>query len=118
MNKITRRLLPGLFLAVLMLGASSSASATATIVILNNDAAGVGFNDPTAASPVGGNSGPTLGQQRLIAFQAAANKWGATIDSPITITIRAQWAALTCTATSAVLGSAGARGVFTVLLVC
>src|SRR6185312_7928930 len=74
--------------------------------------AGVGFNDTTPATPVGGNSGTTLGQQRLIAFQEAANKWGATITSPVTITIRAQWTALTCTATSAVLGSAGAIQIF------
>jgi uncharacterized repeat protein (TIGR01451 family) len=111
-KKTIRLFLLGLFLAIMTLGASSSAFATATIVILNNDAAGVGFNDTTAASPVGGNSGTTLGQQRLIAFQAAANKWGATLDSPITITIRAQWTALTCNASSAVLGSAGAIGIF------
>ncbi|HEV7893087.1 MAG TPA: PA domain-containing protein, partial [Pyrinomonadaceae bacterium] len=112
MTKIFRPLLLSLFFAVVMLGASSTAFATATIVILNNDAAGVGFNDTTAATPVGGNSGTTLGQQRLNAFQAAATKWGATIDSPITITIRAQWAAQACTATGAVLGSAGAIGIF------
>src|ERR1043166_2049474 len=111
-KKTIRLFLLGLFLAIVTLGASSSAFATATIVILNNDAAGVGFNDTTAASPVGGNNGTTLGQQRLNAFQAAADKWGATLDSPITITIRAQWAAQTCTATSAVLGSAGAIGIF------
>lgn len=91
-----------------MLGASAPAFGAATIVILNNDAAGVGFNDTTAATPVGGNTGTTLGQQRLIAFQAAADKWGATLNSSVTITIRAQWTALTCTATTAVLGSAGA----------
>src|SRR4051794_1198581 len=112
MTKIIRPLLLSLFFAVVMLGASSNAFATATIVILNNDAAGVGFNDTTAVSPVGGNPGTTLGQQRLNAFQEAANKWGATIDSPITITIRAQWAAQTCTATSAVLGSAGAISIY------
>jgi hypothetical protein len=61
---------------------------------------------------VGGNPGTTLGQQRLNAFQAAANKWGATLTSGVTIVIRAQWTALTCTATSAVLGSAGAAEVF------
>jgi hypothetical protein len=91
-----------------MLCASSTAFATATIVIQNNDAPNVGFNDNTAATPVGGNNGTTLGRQRLNAFQAAADKWGATIDSPLTITIRAQWAAQSCTATAAVLGSAGA----------
>ena len=42
--------------------------------------AGVGFNDPTPAVPVGGNAGTTLGQQRLNAFQSAANIWGATLD--------------------------------------
>lgn len=91
---------------------SSAAFAAATITIVNADPAGVGFNDTTVVAPVGGNAGTTLGQQRLIAFQAAANKWGATITSAITIRIQAQWTALTCTATSAVLGSAGATEVF------
>ena len=55
-----------------------------------------------------GNSGATLGEQRLIAFQAAANIWGATLVSGPTITIRASWSAtLTCGTTSGVLGSAG-----------
>src|SRR5437762_4997473 len=90
----------------------STAFGAATITILNNDAAGVGFNDATPAAPVGGNSGTTLGQQRLIAFQAAATKWGSTLSSSVIITIRAQWTALTCTASSAVLGSAGAIDVW------
>ncbi len=84
----------------------------ATITIVNNDGPGVGFNDPTPVAPVGGNAGTTLGQQRLNAFQVAADKWGATLTSAVTIRIRAQWAALTCTSTSAVLGSAGALEVF------
>jgi uncharacterized repeat protein (TIGR01451 family) len=78
-----------------------------TITIVNGDPAGVGFNDNTPAAPVGGNAGTTLGQQRLIVFQAAAQKWGATLTSPLTIRINAVWTALTCTASSAVLGSAG-----------
>lgn len=84
-----------------------SAWGAATIAIQIDDPAGVGFNDPTPVVPVGGNTGTTLGQQRLIAFQHAANIWGASITSVPVITIRASWAALTCTATSAVLGSAG-----------
>ena len=52
--------------------AASAADAAATIVIINGNAAGVGFNDPTPAAPVGGNTGTTLGEQRLIAFQHAA----------------------------------------------
>ena len=94
------------------LGAASAAQAAATIVILNNDGASVGFNDPLAVAPVGGNTGTTLGQQRLNAFQAAANKWGATLTSPTTITIRSQWTALACTATTAVLGSASATSIY------
>src|SRR6266550_2747037 len=107
-KKIFRPLVTALFSLVVALSASSSAFGAATIVILNSDAPGVGFNDTTVVAPVGGNSGTTRGQQRLIAFQAAANKWGATLDSSVTITIKAQWTALTCTASSAVLGSAGA----------
>jgi len=91
--------------------AASAASAAATIVIINMDGAGEGFNDPTVVAPVGGNAGTTLGQQRLIAFQAAANKWGATLTSSVTITIDASFDPLTCTATTAVLGSAGANTV-------
>jgi hypothetical protein len=88
----------------------SSAFAQATIVIQNADPAGSGFNDATPATPVGGNNGTTVGQQRLIAFQAAASIWGATLKSGPTITIRATWAALPCTATSGTLGSAGNSG--------
>ena len=52
---------------------------------MNGDPAGVGFNDATVVAPVGGNPGITLGQQRLNAFQAAANKWGATLTSAVHI---------------------------------
>lgn len=99
-------------LAFVLLGEASSALAAATIVIQNSDPAGVGFNDPTSAAPVGGNAGTTVGEQRLIAFQAAANVWGATLDSTPTITVQATWEALSCTSTSAVLGSAGSIAVW------
>lgn len=94
--------------AVAGLMAANAASAAATLVIVNGNAAGVGFNDPTPVAPVGGNTGTTLGQQRLIAFQSAANIWGATLTSSVTIEVLATFEALSCTATSAVLGSAGA----------
>ena len=84
----------------------------ATIVIVNGNAAGVGFNDPTPAAPVGGNAGATLGQQRLIAFQAAANIWGATVTSSVVISVFATFEPLSCTATAATLGSATALSVF------
>lgn len=92
--------------------AAGQAQAQATIIINNINAPGVGFNDPTPATPVGGNTGTTVGQQRLIAFAYAANIWGATLTSTQPIIINAQFTAQTCTATGGVLGSAGATQVF------
>lgn len=89
-----------------------AAGAAVTIVIQNSDPAGVGFNDPTPVAPVGGNAGTTLGQQRLNVFQAAAAIWGSNLSAVPTIVIDAAWAALNCTANSAILGSAGATQVF------
>ncbi len=98
-----RLLLPALL--AIALGASS-ASAT-TITIQNNDAAGVGFNDATVVSPVGGNTATTLGGQRLALFQYAASIWASVIDSSVPIVVASTFEALTCTSTSATLGSAG-----------
>src|SRR3954467_6025382 len=100
------------FALAVAVAAAGQARAAATIVIQNNDSPNVGFNDPTPAAPVGGNTGTTVGQQRLNAFQFAANVWGATIKSDTTITITANWAPMTCTSTSATLGAAGAVGIF------
>jgi VCBS repeat protein len=84
----------------------------ATFVVVNQNAAGVGFNDTTPAAPVGGNPGTTIGAQRLIAFQAAANLWGGRITSSVTIQVGAQFTPLACNASSAVLGSAGPANSF------
>lgn len=111
MSSFADRLRVGLAGAALLLAAVTAHSA-ATIVIVNGDPAGLGFNDPTPAAPVGGNPGSTLGQQRLNAFQHAASIWGATLSSNVTIRVLATWEALSCTANSAVLGSAGAISVF------
>jgi hypothetical protein len=86
----------------------TAAQAAATIVIINNDGAGVGFNDPTPVAPVGGNPGTTLGEQRMNVFVYVAGIWAANLDSSVSIVMRAQWTALSCNASSAVLGSAGA----------
>ncbi len=107
-----RALLRRFAFASLLATLAAPSFAAATIVINNLNAAGVGFNDPTVVAPVGGNTGTTLGQQRLNCFQQAANIWGATLSSNVTIKINAQFSALTCTATSAVLGSAGAISIF------
>ena len=79
----------------------STASANSTIIIVNIDGPNEGFSDPTPRAPIGGNSGTTVGEQRLIAFQRAADIWGATLDSVVPIRIRAAFNPLTCTATGA-----------------
>jgi hypothetical protein len=84
----------------------------ATFVVINNNAPGVGFNDPTPAAPVGGNTGMTIGAQRLIAFQFAANIWASRLSSNVPVRVGAQFTPLSCTATSAILGSAGPTEVF------
>ena len=101
------RLLPALALVC-----AATATQAATITIINNDGAGEGFNDPTLAIPVGGNSGTTIGQQRLIVFQQAAAIWGGILPSAVQIRINATFDPLTCTSSSAVLGSCGATEVF------
>lgn len=92
--------------------ANVGAARAATIVIVNQNAAGVGFNDPTPATPVGGNPGTTLGEQRLNAFQRAADIWGATLTSDVPIRIGASFVPLACDTTGAVLGSAGANEIW------
>ena len=83
------------------------ASFATTITIVNADGPGEGFNDPTPVAPVGGNTGTTLGEQRLEVFRYAAAIWAERIDSPVVITVEAQFDTLYCSAYSAVLGSAG-----------
>jgi hypothetical protein len=101
-----------LALACGALAVGASSAHAATIVIVNLNEPGVGFNDSTPATPVGGNTGTTLGQQRLIAFQRAADLWGATLTSSVPVRIGASFEPLSCTASSAVLGSAGATEIF------
>ncbi|MDT8281917.1 MAG: hypothetical protein RQ982_03790 [Gammaproteobacteria bacterium] len=81
------------------------------ISIVNLDGVNEGFNDNTVATPVGGNIGTTLGEQRLIVFQYVARIWQSIIDSDVEIKVEAQFDPLTCSAGSAVLGSAGATTV-------
>lgn len=109
-NRFFSCLVALLVAAIAVLG--STGSQAATVVVVNSDGAGEGFNDPTAASPVGGNAGTTVGAQRLIAFQHAANIWGRLVASAVPIRVNAQFNPLTCTTSSAVLGSAGPNTVY------
>ncbi|HSI51309.1 MAG TPA: PA domain-containing protein [Ideonella sp.] len=80
----------------------------ATIEILNTDSPGVGFNDKTAAAPVGGNEGSTLGEQRMNVYKKVASVWGQQLPEGPVIQISANWPALDCNSSQAVLGQAGA----------
>jgi len=90
-------------LALLVAGAAQAA----TITIQNGDAPGEGFNDPTPAAPVGGNTGTTLGAQRIQVFQEAAEIWGQSLYSVVPIVVEANFDVLSCDVDWAVLGGAG-----------
>jgi hypothetical protein len=103
-----RWLLPALLGALLLHSFSAPRSAdAATITIVNGDGANEGFNDPTPASPVGGNPGTTVGAQRLYVFQYAAKVWGTLLKSNVEIKVFAKFDPLSCDSVSGVLGSAG-----------
>ncbi len=92
--------------AILLASAPESAQAAVQITIVNADSTDEGFNDPAPATPVGGNTGTTVGQQRLIAFERAAEIWGELLDSPVEIRVRATFDPLPCTANEGALGGA------------
>lgn len=97
-------------LAAALLTAAGFAGGTAgatVLTILNDDDPGEGFNDPTPVDPAPGNPGATLGEQRLNVFQAAADAWGAIVDSAVEIPIIAGMDPLPCDESSGVLGGAG-----------
>ena len=71
--KPRRSALRALVCSALIFLAASSGHADAVITVINLDGVDEGFNDPTVVAPVDGNPATTLGQQRLIAFQAAAD---------------------------------------------
>lgn len=107
----TSKLFLGLALTA-ALAVPSSAFAAADIYIVNADGPNEGFNDPTPTAPVGGNPGTTLGQQRLNAFQFAADIWGSILDSEVPIYILSSFDPLPCNATGGTLGAAGALAVW------
>src|SRR5690349_23105160 len=105
--KLTLTRILALVFAAAVVAVPTPAAASAHITVVNVDGPNEGFNDPTPAAPVGGNPGTTVGQQRLIAFQYAADVWGSILDSSVPIYIQSAFDPLPCTETSAVLGSAG-----------
>lgn len=89
--------------AALMLCAASTASAQGRIIIVNGNAPGVGFNDPTPAAQVGGNPGTTPGEQRMNVFLFAAGIWTQVLNPKVDIYVYARFVPLAAN----VLGSAG-----------
>ena len=101
------------YFAAGLLGVALAMPAFGANMIINNvDAPGVGFNDPTPAVPVGGNSGITVGQQRLVAYARALELWGKTLRSSVTIVVQGSFAGLPCNAGGGTLAQAGALQIF------
>ena len=98
-------------LAWMVVLALATVARAATVIVVNQDGGGEGFNDPTPVAAVGGNPGTTLGAQRLNAFEQAANIWGAQLTSAVTIDVEATMDPLTCNASSATLGQASPTSV-------
>ncbi|MDQ3040486.1 MAG: serine protease [Pseudomonadota bacterium] len=84
----------------------------ADIVPVNADPAGAGLNDLTPIAPAGGNPGTTVGEQRRIAYQFAADLWSAVLQSPAEIRVQASFQPLRCDSTGTVLGSAGTSPIY------
>jgi PA domain-containing protein len=93
---------------IAFLGSAAPALGVATITIINVDGPNEGFNDPTPVAPVGGNTGTTIGQQRLNVFQYAADVWGSMLNSNVEIIVVASFDPLGPN----VLGQAGATSAF------
>lgn len=103
-----------LFTALVAAGLFTAVSTQAAeIKIVNQDVGtGKGLDDPTPATPVGGNPGTTVGKQALNVYQFAADIWGAVLQSDVTISNGATFEPLSCDATSGVLGSSGTTYIF------
>lgn len=87
---------------------ATAAPASSTITIVNADGANEGFNSTAPRVPEGGNSGGTLGQQRLNVFNRAADIWEAFLDSTQTIRVTSNFDPLApCSSSGGVLGAAG-----------
>lgn len=94
--------------AAIALTLAAAFAQAAEIVPVNFDDPDEGYNDSTPALPVGGNPGTTVGEQRLIVAQFAADLWGSVLQSNVPVFVGAQFNPLAPN----VLGSAGATFVF------
>lgn len=98
---MNKRILLATALTVALAGMAGAHAAE--LVPVYFDGAGEGYFDPTPATPVGGNPGTTLGEQRQIVAEFAATLWGSVLQSEQPIYVAAQFNPLGPN----VLGSAG-----------
>jgi hypothetical protein len=89
--------------ATLFIALAAGPISAANFVIINGDGPGEGLNDTTPVTPVGGNTGTTLGEQRQIVLQAVADAWATRLVSSVDIVILARFNPMDC----GVLGSTG-----------
>jgi hypothetical protein len=68
-----------------------------------------GFSDNTVTTPIGGNTGETLGVQRLNTFQKAADILETFLDIQMDVKVDASFSSMTCSSGSGTLGSAGSK---------
>jgi Bacterial Ig domain len=98
----------GAVLTLLVLLSSGMANG-ATFSVVTMDGPGVGFNDTTPVTSVGGNAATTLGEARLNVLKEAGRLWGQQINSTVPIVIEARFTAQDCNATSGTLASTGPK---------
>lgn len=101
-----------LCLCLVLLIVPAAQVSAADIFLVNFDPPGAGLNDPTPATPVGGNPGTTIGDQRINVYLFAAQLWGGTIESTVPVFVGATFQPLFCSPNGAVLGAAGATWIF------
>jgi hypothetical protein len=103
---MTRRtiLLAASLVSATLFFATNIFAGTGKVLIINGDAPSIGFNDPTPATPVGGNTGTTRGEQRFNVYLKAAERWSAELDTNVDIRVRGSFAPLDCSGSSAILG--------------
>ena len=79
-------------LSALIAASLFAPAAQADIILVNRDGAGVGLNDPTARAPEGGNPGTTVGEQRRIVYEFAAELWGSILTTNVDVRVGASFA--------------------------
>ncbi len=83
-------------------------SAQADIIIVNQNDPDEGLNDNSERTPIGGNTGETLGEQRLNVLFEAARILNESLDIKYDVHVGSQFTALPCSDDGTVLGQAGA----------